>query len=1044
MTAPVLARTDHAPVLVVSGCDGATQRYRCWHALEQLQLRGIPARLIAQSSPELHDAGLGCGTVILHRVAWDPGVQRLIRDVRDAGGVALFDIDDLVFEPGDMHHHHGLALLPPDEQALYRDGVRRYRRTLLACDGALVPTDYLARRVVALGRPAFVARNVVDLELLRRSADALAARREAEARGARDGEHIVIGYASGSRTHDRDFAEAAAPAVRRLMSMRPEVVLRVIGPLDLGPEWAPLAARVQRIPALDWRALPAAIADFDISLAPLEFDNPFCHAKSELKWLEAAACGVPTVAVATAAFASAIEDGGTGFLAADQAGWERALGALLADAALRRRMGDAARRAVVDGHATPARARSFEATLAEASSVLRPDRVPPRRDAVPASRGRRRPPAAPAPAGGDCAGAAATPGWSPASARPLTVAVVMPEPPRGSGGHASIMRMVAGLDAAGHRVAVHIVPGAQMRHATERDVARFMRAHFPRSGARFRLGAQLAPSDVAIATGWTTAHAVAFAQNVATKLYFVQDFEPYFQPFGPDWLAAEATYGLGLGHITLGPWLAETLRARRGARAEPIDFGVDHAVYRPSDAADVSSAAPARALRVVFYGRASTPRRGVALGLAALGRVKAARPEVQVVLYGGEPGQRLADFPHVQAGVLAPGALAALYRSADCGLALSYTNLSFVPIEMAACGLPVVVARSEPSAWFQRDGETCLVAESTPDDLAQAVLRVLDDTALAGRLAARALAEVAPLDWARSVAQFVAHVEAYAAADQLAVQAGQPARTGPPRQRPAEVDMDALAGRPSAEHVVTGPAQDGRDALARAREIGWWLTPEHDGLHRVDLVLRSGQRPPEGLLVLSVRESPGAPEALAEANVRAGAVFDDAWTAFVFPPLAPTAGRRLWVGLRFEPSLSPAPLDGPNDERTPVAVVLDAAMPVHRSFALAPGSAWPDGFDPVLLVALQERRRGLAGLRRVGARWQRRPVLRAVVTAWAALTRPMPPVPLRPWPAEHPAGLKLLRGLVAYGPVAVAREVAAWGRWRERRAARSAADEVLR
>ena len=42
--------------------------------------------------------------------------------------------------------------------------------------------------------------------------------------------------------------------------------------------------------------LPDEIARFDINLAPLEPDNPFCDAKSELKYFEGALAGVCTIA----------------------------------------------------------------------------------------------------------------------------------------------------------------------------------------------------------------------------------------------------------------------------------------------------------------------------------------------------------------------------------------------------------------------------------------------------------------------------------------------------------------------------------------------------------------------------------------------------------------------------------------------------------------------------------------------------------------------------------------------------------------------------
>ena len=65
-----------------------------------------------------------------------------------------------------------------------------------------------------------------------------------------------------------------------------------------------------------WQGLPNIVAQIDINLAPLELDNPFCQAKSEIKFTEAALVGVPTVASPTQAFVYAMRDGEDGLLAA--------------------------------------------------------------------------------------------------------------------------------------------------------------------------------------------------------------------------------------------------------------------------------------------------------------------------------------------------------------------------------------------------------------------------------------------------------------------------------------------------------------------------------------------------------------------------------------------------------------------------------------------------------------------------------------------------------------------------------------------------------
>lgn len=95
--------------------------------------------------------------------------------------------------------------------------------------------------------------------------------------------------------------------------------------------------------AEDTRPLLAdIIATMDIGLVPLE-QNGFNEAKSHLKGLEYAACGIPCVATPTGSYRGWIDEGDNGFLAQRPRDWLRALDLLVNDDTLRREMGRKAR-----------------------------------------------------------------------------------------------------------------------------------------------------------------------------------------------------------------------------------------------------------------------------------------------------------------------------------------------------------------------------------------------------------------------------------------------------------------------------------------------------------------------------------------------------------------------------------------------------------------------------------------------------------------------------------------------------------------------------
>jgi glycosyltransferase involved in cell wall biosynthesis len=72
-------------------------------------------------------------------------------------------------------------------------------------------------------------------------------------------------------------------------------------------------------------------------------DVPFNHAKSEIKFSEASALGVPTVASNIKPYSPVIEHGKTGFLAKTEKEWIDSLSKLIEDEKLRKEVGANAR-----------------------------------------------------------------------------------------------------------------------------------------------------------------------------------------------------------------------------------------------------------------------------------------------------------------------------------------------------------------------------------------------------------------------------------------------------------------------------------------------------------------------------------------------------------------------------------------------------------------------------------------------------------------------------------------------------------------------------
>jgi len=150
---------------------------------------------------------------------------------------------------------------------------------------------------------------------------------------------IRIGYFSGSHSHNNDF-NVIAPILAEIMSENNNVILMIAGFLNIGKYFGSLSDQIEYYDFVPMRKLPQLILRSDINIAPLEIDNPFCQAKSAIKFFEAGLLKVPTVATATEPFKSEITNGEDGLLANDNNDWKNHLMFLIQNEKERLLMGE--------------------------------------------------------------------------------------------------------------------------------------------------------------------------------------------------------------------------------------------------------------------------------------------------------------------------------------------------------------------------------------------------------------------------------------------------------------------------------------------------------------------------------------------------------------------------------------------------------------------------------------------------------------------------------------------------------------------------------
>ncbi len=321
-----------------------------------------------------------------------------------------------------------------------------------------------------------------------------------------------------------------------------------------------------------------------------------------------------------------------------------------------------------------------------------------------------------------------------------TINWIVPPFGRGSGGHLNIFRFISNLEKLGFECRVVIVGMPQpfsASHAKEK-IAEFF---FHLKANVFLENDNIPAAYYTIATEWKTAYWVRNYPATKYRCYFVQDFEPWFYAVGSTYILAEETYRFGFIGITAGRWLKNKLSSEYKMTTYDVGFSYDREIYRPLPR-DMQS----KKRSVLFYSRPSTPRRGFELGLLVFESLLKISPDIEIIFAGWNISEYEIPYKVTSVGILSPGELPNLYSRCDAALVLSLTNLSLLPLELMACGVPVVSNKGPWTEWLLNDDNSRLAVATVPD-LVEALWSVLSNPGEAQRLREGGFKTAASSDW---------------------------------------------------------------------------------------------------------------------------------------------------------------------------------------------------------------------------------------------------------------------------------------------------------
>lgn len=271
------------------------------------------------------------------------GWRKPMKQMQARGITVLVEVDDYLRAVGKVKDHDF-------KRYFDRDAIRQLELNMRLADGIIVSTQWLADKYRALNPNIWVCENGLDLARYDLT-------RPPRLR-------VNIGWAGG--TGHRTAVGPWLPIVAQVMSELPDTTF-----VSIGQPYADVLAdtfpgRTLSLPWAPVETYPCAMTLFDVAIAPAG-TSLFFRGKSDLRFLEAGALGIPCVA--DPSVYPALEDGVSGLHASTPEEALVALRKLITDAELRTRLGDAAQEWVREHGSVTTTASQWDRALVEATRV---------------------------------------------------------------------------------------------------------------------------------------------------------------------------------------------------------------------------------------------------------------------------------------------------------------------------------------------------------------------------------------------------------------------------------------------------------------------------------------------------------------------------------------------------------------------------------------------------------------------------------------------------------------------------------------------------
>jgi len=244
---------------------------------------------------------------------------------------------------------------------------------------------------------------------------------------------------------------------------------------------------------------------------------------------------------------------------------------------------------------------------------------------------------------------------------------------------------------------------------------------------------KLPPSDIAFCTIWVSAYVLLRYNQTKHKYYFIQDYEPLFYVAGSTSALSESTYRFGFSGVVNTPGLLAAVNQGHGLEGVSFIPAVNHALYYPDPKRDNEK------VRIFFYARPSNPRNAFNLGILTIKQLlQDYGKRIEIITAGAEWDEsqyglkgKITNYGLIKS----LDKVAALYRTCDIGFAFMLNkHTTYQMMEYSASGMATVMNNNEDHHWLHKDGENCLLAEPSPNAMAEKIGLLIDSPTLRKKL----------------------------------------------------------------------------------------------------------------------------------------------------------------------------------------------------------------------------------------------------------------------------------------------------------------------